>query len=672
MASRTVLEENLAILRERNPALVASLEAASCEGIEEVEGPRGARVLREDGVLLGSAYDPTREAERMAETMAAEPADLMLAVGFGLGEQFEPYLEKNPGTLIVFEPSKPRLRAALSRFSIGSLMSAHSDVHFVADLDQLSLFLDARYVSGLRLRVFPHPAVLRLDREAVAAAVERTRRVKEAADVRTVTSIDQMIPWAAIVAGNGARIASRPGFGSLAGRFEGKPAVIVAAGPSLDKQLPALAAAQDRVVIIAIGQTVKALRAAGIRPHFVHVLESRNVAHQLLDAGTTTDLNLVLTPDCHPAVYDVPSRSTFVATPLKGPMGGWIAEARHEENLTIGGGTVAQGAVGLASLLCCDPILLIGQDLAFTEGRAYAKGSAYDFVGVQISESGRCEFTNQKQKVELLGDRDLDEVRDTHSASEIVWVDGWEEGERVPTWRAYAAFIEQYRDIGLYLGSVGTRLVNCTEGGARIPQIDHVPFREVLDRCATRPTDAFEIIDAIYQAEPTHTHADFVPALTTSRRVLDTIERELRKARRFAKKAGARIEKARSDQQRVEILQGLARYEKRIRRHLEGIAWLDALVQPEIYQALAAVRRTERQDPSIEELLEESKLLLDAVRNGIARAREWLDAFEASFDESRDSSGKASGRDEKDSGKVAARDRFEGGAVNSPAAGLAP
>ncbi len=631
LGSEAIFQKNLKALRKRSPQLGVALAAASREDVEEVTGPRGAQVLRQRGVLLGSAYDPVRDAERMAEAMAEQPADIMIAIGFGLGEQFETYCERNPGTVIVFEPSVPRLRAALERISLVNLYARQRDFYITTDLEQFSRLFDARYFPGLRVQVFTHPAVLRLDGVAVSGVVERTRRVKDAADTSTITSIDQMIPWARIVAGNGSRIASRPSFGALEGSFEGKPAVIVAAGPSLDKQLPLLREYQDRVVIISIGQTVKALAAAGIRPHLVHILESRNVAHQLTDAGSAEELNVVLTPDCHSDVFDVPVKSCFVSTTANSPMGCWIESSRSNPRYPLGGGTVAQGAVGLAQMIGADPIILIGQDLAFTDGRAYAKDSCYDFVGIELSDDGSCEFTNGKRKVALLGDKDLDTVRDRLPA-DVIWVDGWGEGERVPTWRAYAAFIEQYRDIGSFLHMSGTRLVNCTEGGASIPGLEELCFADLLAECARDSHDALRRIAALYGSAETFAPKDLEEPILRARKALDRIEAETKKALRFADRAESKMAGLQTDQETVDVLRRLARYEKKVRKHLARMGWLDALVQPEIYHAMAATRRTERQDPSVEELLEESRFLLEATGHGVDRARQWFDEFEASFE----------------------------------------
>ena len=171
MASRPVFERNLAALRRRHPGLAERLAEASTEDVEVEVGPRGASILTQAGVRLGSAYDPVREGEQIAASMASEPADIMVAVGIGLGEQFAPYLEANPGTLIIFEPSLARLRAALERISIVNLFGANRDFYVVSDIEAFRRIFGLRYAPGLRVRVFPHPALLRLDR----LHVERNR-----------------------------------------------------------------------------------------------------------------------------------------------------------------------------------------------------------------------------------------------------------------------------------------------------------------------------------------------------------------------------------------------------------------------------------------------------------------------------------------------------------------
>ena len=629
-------EHNLAHLRRRDPALAEALENAAMEGIEEVQGPRGARVFRERGVLLGSAYDPEGEAERMADEMASGSADVLVVIGFGLGEHLLRQVARNGVPVVVYEPSLARLKAALHRRALDDLFRSTRELDIATDCERLGRLVASRYRIGLQIRVFTHPAVLRLDPGPVREAIRRIDHVKHTVDTHVATRVQRSHAWALSTAANGRRIAERPGFEALADAFAHKPAVVVAAGPSLDKQLPWLRERRDQLVVIAIGQTVGALAAAGIRPDLVHVLESRDVSHQLTDAGHPGDLDLVVTPNTHPGLFDLPTRSCFVATPGSASLGAWIAEATGGSGFTTGGSSVAIGAVGLAMALGADPVLLIGQDLAFTDGRTYAAHSAYDFMRADIDEGGRFRFTGMRRKVGLLGDLDLANIEDRSDGGRVVWVDGWHEGERLPTWGSYAVFIEEYRDIAQVASARGIRLINCTEGGARLHGLDHQPFREVLDEVAGEVIDARSRIRAVYDSNRAHRLADYRPALGSARRTLDRIEKDAIRADRDAERIERRLAGLRQEQQRVEALRKLATHERKLRRRLERIPWLDSFAQQAIHQSECLSRRADRQEPDLRDLVGESRFLFQASREAVIRAREWLDVFEASFTEQRD------------------------------------
>src|SRR5690606_7681846 len=111
-----------------------------------------------------------------------------------------------------------------------------------------------------------------------------------------------------------------------------------------------------------------------------------------------------------------------------------------------------------------------GQDLAFTDGRVYARGSAYDMVSLRELGDGRYAFEGLAEKKALLGLP----APAPGASDELVHVPGWH-GGRVATSRTYATFLEAYRAIGAHWAARGVRIVNCTEGGARIPGLAHRP-----------------------------------------------------------------------------------------------------------------------------------------------------------------------------------------------------
>ena len=72
------------------------------------------------------------------------------------------------------------------------------------------------------------------------------------------------------------RYVTRAGVADLAGAAQGRPAIVVAAGPSLRRNLHLLKrpGIRDRFVIVAVQTVLKTLLAEGIRPHFVTAWES--------------------------------------------------------------------------------------------------------------------------------------------------------------------------------------------------------------------------------------------------------------------------------------------------------------------------------------------------------------------------------------------------------------
>lgn len=620
--SPEAFRRNLATLRRRNRRLAELLEAAGTAGVEVVEGPRGARTLRCDGVLLASAYDPVAEGERLGAEMAEPPTDLLVCIGFATGHHLEVFRARNPCPLVVFEPSPSRLGAALS-LRPGLTLLGREDVRITTDLDELRLLVSALYVPGLRMRVHVHPTAYRLDPRAVADAVDAVGRTKDASDIQGATRVRMSERWARMTADNLGSLLASPGIGGLAGAFAGRPAVVAAAGPSLDKQLPALAAARDRVLVLAIGQTLGALRRAGIEPDLVHMVEARPVAHQLEKAGDVSNVTLVVPPNIHPDVLEVPVRARFIGYQAANPFGRWVGGALGERHFLASGGTVAACAVYLAAFLGANPVMLIGQDLAFTGGRVYASGSSYAGIDVKM-EDGRFSYRNIEIKNHLFGDV-INEG--TYRTRRVVWVEGWD-GEKVPTSGTYASFREHYRDMAARFASDGVRLINCTEGGAHLPGLEHLPFCEALAACPAGSLDAGAVLHEAHDAWTSPGSKGLAKALATARDQLDHLEQASRRGLERAEAAPAALRRARSPQEKIRVLRGLGKIEKRVSRSLERLPWLDSMVQREILAVAARARRSDREAADPEVSVRAARDLFAATAAAVEAGQGLLDAFE--------------------------------------------
>lgn len=156
------------------------------------------------------------------------------------------------------------------------------------------------------------------------------------------------------------------------GMRKDRPALIVAAGPSLNKQLPLLVQNQDLFTIIAVDKVWPILKEHGIVPDAILALDPKSVpswSRNEIDEGTafcvdigcgskllwSNDQNHLLTC-ANMAVYQI------------------LKELGVKVSLLSTGGSVATSAFALAERLEANPIVFIGQDLALTGGKDHADG----------------------------------------------------------------------------------------------------------------------------------------------------------------------------------------------------------------------------------------------------------------------------------------------------------
>ncbi|MFT5441495.1 MAG: hypothetical protein ACI8W3_000536 [Myxococcota bacterium] len=609
---------NLRELRRKNHQMAEDVMAAGTESCEIIVGRSGETTVVQNGIQLASAYNPKKEGETIAnEIVSAEP-DIVVAIGFGLGHHIEAVRAKSSALIIVYEPSAERMRAVLTARS-GFTFLADKHLDFASNTQHLNLLLQSRYVPGLKLQVYVHPATFRIAPDEVRDAVKQVSRSKDYVDISVGTRVRDLKSWGDITMQNAGFIMKSPSFRELFGRFKNVPAVVVSAGPSLDKQLPLLKKYRDRLLIIAIGQSLGALRSAGIEPDLVHILESKHVTHQLTRIGTSDNVNLVVTNDVTPGIFHAPVRSRFIATPGGDKVGRWIAGVLGRDGWVFGGSTVAHGAVSLGAALGANPIMLVGQDLAYTDGRHYAKGSAYDQVEITIDDDGFSTI-DSSSRAEMLG---FGKGR-APKRMRVVWVDGWH-GEEVATSPAYAGFIDGYRELAIACRQVGTEVINCTEGGAYIPTLDHAPLAESLERHTEALVDARQIIHEQYDNWEAPDPSVFDGEIRRVKQLLSKLERLAAKGVRRCEATSRELPRSHSPQRKIDLLRQLARLEKDLRSMLVSVEWIDSVVQPELSASQTEIRRSQNLQPTPEQAVKEAEFLFKATRTGVERARELLE-----------------------------------------------
>jgi hypothetical protein len=165
----------------------------------------------------------------------------------------------------------------------------------------------------------------------------------------------------------------------IRGKFAGIPAVCVASGPSLEKDLPLLKEIQNKAVILACDSAVKPLVNEGIIPHMVFAVDYMKADFDKIreNLSELRDSILVYLMDANSLSVNGFLGEKRVAFLSPNPfLRGWLLPEFGFDFSLPGIVTSNSDAVVLTSILTgANPIILAGMDLAFSEGKDHVKGA---------------------------------------------------------------------------------------------------------------------------------------------------------------------------------------------------------------------------------------------------------------------------------------------------------
>jgi hypothetical protein len=191
---------------------------------------------------------------------------------------------------------------------------------------------------------------------------------------------------------NAPRLAREGDAGALAGLAAGVPAVIAAAGPSLDANVADLARVRDRALVIACDTAAQPLVWHGFDPDLIIAADSTSANARHLSAIGPTRSWLVAEGSLHASAFAHFHRRTFAFKVANHQPWPWLATAGLARTTLETWGSVVTSALSLALLMGCDPIAFIGADFAFTGGRPYCRGTAVEPEwAARIAEGSRYE-----------------------------------------------------------------------------------------------------------------------------------------------------------------------------------------------------------------------------------------------------------------------------------------
>jgi len=471
----------MAALWTADPQLAQQLEEQLEHEPYAIEASRSGAptvaLLTADGrkIHLHSRYEPLEEARKLIDRAQTDQKAVFCVHGFGLGYHVENLFERasTEAMILVLESDLRLLRTAFEHRDFSKLISS-GRVMFITQDDRGRLLLrlnayQAMISAGLEFVV--HAPSLQLQDEFH----RRMQTVMSEFVAYCRTSLNTVILNGQRTAENIARnIGWYVGTGSLsrlAGRHAKQPAIIVSAGPSLRKNRHLLTEAAGRSVIIAVQTTLAPLLEMGIEPDYVTSLDYHDICTRFFERlPSSLKTELIAEPKASSAVLKLyPGPMTILGNDFAEKL---VREMKLTKPSLRAGATVAHLAFYLAEHMGCDPIIFVGQDLAFSDGLCYTPGTSYE--DVWRPELGRFCTMEMRQWEHIVRERPI-----------LRKIEDWQ-GRAIYTEERLFAYLQQFeRDFAVS----GARIIDATEGGAKKRGAEAMSLREALDAFCRRPLE---------------------------------------------------------------------------------------------------------------------------------------------------------------------------------------
>jgi len=396
MDSHHRFEQNLRALSTRNPELCARLKAAGVGsgryGFRQASSGDTVPVAVDGSGIarpLHSTVNPKREAERLVSAtlcVAGDdngPGGTGFAVFLGLGAGFTPREALNlPGVSGVLAIDYD-IEGIAELFRVCDYTSLLGDPRFTLLVDPPPVLVESAVAELYRpalsggIKVLPLRARIETDKKNFGEAGAAVRRGIEKVSADYSVQAHFGTRWFANIIRNIMAIQIR-GHCTPATIPPPREAVICAAGPSLDAQIPILLRRKGQGTgepfVISTDTALPALIHRGVRPDAVVSIDCQHISYHHFTGSVCRDLPLFLD------IASPPLLSTLSGCPFFFSGGHPLAMYLRRKWMPLpvldtSGGNVTFACLSLAESLGATGITVCGADFSYPAGKIYAKGT---------------------------------------------------------------------------------------------------------------------------------------------------------------------------------------------------------------------------------------------------------------------------------------------------------
>lgn len=570
-------------------------------GVSEVEGKQVLYAVKQEAgaeqlVQLDSLYDSNVLTELWAGGQKKIGSYQMkyLFCGFGNGMYIKEILKHADATarILVYEPSARLLSFVLHSFDVSELL-ADERVTVIAGQYFERSFEDELYrmvtYSDLENLVYQaYPNYERL----FPAQVKETDHIIQVmySSIRATQNV--LDRYGVYYTRNGLRNIRHFFNGKSVNDFYLKmekdiPVIIVASGPSLDKNIDVLKEAKGKCLLVGLDSSLKALIKHNVIPDiFVSVDAKKHINH--FKDERIDNIPIICELSSNSQVLDKIKAHKFFINDMNPYINHFFSKRELLFPVFTTGGSVANTASAIFSSMGFQTIIMAGQDLAYTDNRTHSAST-------------------------LRGEWNLD-------AGELdgIIVEGYY-GGKVKTSYEFQLYLKWFEEE--IIKNPDVKFINATEGGAMIHGAENMPLQEVVDQYCVKEINIGQKLDGINEFLTPQLKKEFAEYILQ-------IVPKLRELRHIAEKAARNYSKMKEmvyrDQYRSKAWRKMFEEAKQLGNRLEtedAMFYVQNLIQNETTQIMEHVNEIKTDER--EEIItacDMGETYLRKIMDGIDRA----------------------------------------------------
>ena len=466
-------EENLELIKNKIPRLYNTIVGEKSIfklDFEAIDGTYNYLVRKEGKkCYLHSLFDINEEMKQMFKNVD-ENITTLIVYGLGCGHSLH-YLKENYKyikNIFVIEPSLDMFKIAINNYELYAEIAQYDNVTFVINKDSK---IATQYLLGyiqengakaigtcfsISYRTLFDGYFEKVN-ESIVNYIKKIR-------INMGTSIyfrEQWIENPLINLKEEGVLINR-----LMGEFNGKSAILISAGPSLNRNIHLLEAAKNKALIVTVGTASKLLDNKNIEPDFRFAMDGSPLEGEIFKNHIEDNSTLVFSDRVFPPILSMFKRKLRMVLDVDYITSYIYSKASIKYEPIKSGFSIANTTLDVLIKLGFKNIIFMGQDLCYTENKMYAEGSYLENDEISGDKN------NHKKTKDIYGN--------------LVYTDDIFIGMKILMEEAIEA-------------SSGINFINASEGGIGIKGTKIKTFQKVLEEDLTESFDYDKFMNDFYK-----------------------------------------------------------------------------------------------------------------------------------------------------------------------------